>query len=57
MRLSITLIGLLFLTACSLQPALVKTQQDIQVEVSDGVWVDLPKPGALKQTLNVRNTL
>lgn len=53
MRLFILLTSLLLLTACSLQPALVQKNKNIQVEVSPEVWVDLPKPSELQQTLNV----
>lgn len=53
MRLFIILSSLLLLSACTLQPDPVQKNSNIQVEISDDIWVSLPKPAELQQTLHV----
>ena len=53
MQLIIVLFSAIILSACTLQPELDQSNQPIAVEVNQGVFVALPKPAQLKQTLNV----
>jgi hypothetical protein len=53
MRIFIGFLSLMLLSACSLQPKFEQGVHPVEVEVTNGVFVVLPKPGQLKQELNV----
>ena len=53
MRIFIGFLSVMILSACVLQPKLEQDIHSLQVEVTRGVFVVLPKPAQLQQELNV----